>query len=101
MTSISILDRKRTSNILDLMLWAERRDYVAQPMSEDEAMLCGYSPTTRAGTQWSVVGIVKEETEMELAVFGCANPMELYHEKEYYLDHPEALLDECDYPETI
>lgn len=95
MTSISILDRKRTANILDLMIWAERRDHVSQPMSEDEALLCGYSPTMKPGTQWSVVGIVKEEIEMELAVFGEANPMELYFEKEHYLDHPELLQDEA------
>ena len=79
--------------ILDLMLYGERRDYHAIPMSSDDAYINGYGDT-KPGTQWSVVGTVREETEMELAVFGEANPMELYHEKEYYLDHPEALLEE-------
>ena len=79
---------------LELMLRAERRDVSSQPMTEEEALFCGYSPT-RANSEWSVVASVTEQIHMELACFNVADPMELYHEKEHYIDHPELLEEEA------
>lgn len=78
------------------MLDAEARDPGSgYDADREDLWVFGYG-NTKPGTQYSVVTNVKEDIEMELAVFNQVDPLELYHEKEYYLEHPmEAKKEFC------
>lgn len=81
-----------------LMQEADRRDPFARILTEDEAIYSGYAHIpARPGGQYSIVGIVKDEIEMCLEVFNVADPVELYEEKEYYIDKPHMLPNDEEY----